>query len=111
MADDDIKLSRLLATWKGVEPDTGFEVAVWRKVRAVSAPAREPSADSISILAILMNRPLWRNTAAAFLGVIVGLSAGIVQKLGSSDITIHAGRSHSGALSGAYISMLRGGPR
>lgn len=112
MTDDDIKLSRLLASWKGISPGNGFEEAVWRKVKTAPLISVESDSGSGSFLALIMRRPVWLNAVAASLGVIVGISVSLAHRFGSRDAEMHnESRPHSGALSGAYISMLRGGPK
>jgi hypothetical protein len=127
---DNARLKDLLNEWKDIEPSPNFETQVWRRIHAGSAS--EPA----TILAVplsaclpervrsqsggaqagavrewfFFHRTLWVNAAAAVVGIILGLWAGL-------SPPAQAGNSHSPGepllhsrtIAGSYLVMAAGG--
>jgi hypothetical protein len=100
----DERLSDLLRQWPEVEPGAGFEAAVWRRIRAVSAA--QPAGSWTRWQAWLQTHPVWAGAAAAAAALAVGLLAG----LATPGHALAQGREthallHSRTLMGTYAAL------
>ena len=109
--DDDSGLTALLHAWKGLEPHTGFETAVWRRIHAVSAP----KSPVLSIFGRLWEwvapYPAWASAMAAAAGILVGVGLAFSEPALRKSHQADEPLLHSRTLAGSYLTMTTGGPR
>jgi hypothetical protein len=108
--ETDAKLSTLLRQWKPMEPRTGFDEGVWRRIRSESAdePHRLPVFESLREW-LIPNRG-WITTAAAAAGVVLGVGVAA----STPDLQAHNHDQpllHSETLAGSYLSIAGGNAR
>lgn len=110
---DDDRLKDLLNEWKDTEPSPSFETQVWRMIRTGSVP------ESSVILALpdmrewfLFHRTLWVNAAAAVVGIMLGLWAGLLPPTqAGNNSSPGEPLLHSRTIAGSYLVMAAGGGR
>jgi len=109
MNGNDDKLKALLRQWQDIEPRAGFEVSVWRRIRA----NRADRTDRVTLIEVI-GRWLWRPATAVAVtivaSVIIGSSAGALS--GRRAASIMPGELQflgSGTLAGGYVRASSGG--
>lgn len=81
MNNDDVELRNLLRTWQvSVEPDPGFEAAVWRRIAVEDERAlqRRWSHAICEWLTVQLPRPAFAS-ALFMAAIVIGVSAGAVR--------------------------------
>ncbi len=107
----DERLSALLREWKGWEPSSGFEVAVWRRIRSASVPEQR----RLPVIELLREwfvpRPVWANALAAAAGIAIGIGLAFsipgARDRRQNDLPLLSSQT----LSGSYLAMVTGGTR
>ena len=109
--DGDKRLTALLREWKTVEPEPAFEAAVWRRIRAQSAPPSRHTALS-NLRAWLELRPVWANAIAAAAGILAGVGLAFFAPASGGERRTGDPLLHSETtLAGSYIAMATGEAR
>ena len=101
-------LSALLRQWKGVEPRSDFEAAVWRKIRMVSPTGIRRITQAGRFPGWLTLYPARTTAVAAAAAVIVGIGMGF---LSQRTYPIHPPTHpllQSRTVAGAYLSVATG---
>ena len=103
----DETLSSLMREWRGVEPQAGFEAAVWRRIRSDALP--RPAGVWESLWDWLLPHPVLAGAAAAAVALIVGSAAALV--VPGRTHADQAGR-HAlllpGTVAGSYLALSEG---
>lgn len=107
----DLQLQKALQHWHGIEPRSGFESRVWRRIRA--APAAEFTAPGLwAILrGCLAAEQAWVPAMAATAGLLIGVALALSVPQPRAAPYSAAPLLHSRTLAGAYLTMVSGGAR
>ena len=104
----DNELRALLRGWPGIQPEPGFEVAVWHRIRMCRQPGTAGMSTMLEALRVL---PAWPMAVAASVLLVFGMWLGGAVPRGSR----HSGNNHPllhpRTVAGAYLSLATGGGR
>ena len=105
MNNQDDKLRALLKQWGDIEPRTGFEANVWRRIR--QAQAAEP--ERVTIAEWFRRgwwQPAWAVTAAVTVSVVIGTAAGLrTAPQPATTARQEMGFLSAGTLAGGYAKL------
>ncbi len=100
----DERLSDLMREWPAVEPGSGFEAAVWRRIRTV--PVAPPAGLWDRWLDWFLPHPVWGGAAAAAVALVIGILAGLAMP-GRTQAVAHDTHAllHPRTLMGTYAAL------
>ena len=107
----DKRLSALLQGWKGLETHLSFEAAVWRRLRAASAPEQRAIPAVTTLRDWFVPRSAWVNAAAVAAGILVGVGLAFFAPAARGGRHANEPLLHAQTLAGSYLTMVTGGPR
>ena len=109
--EGDARLSALLSEWKGAEPPANFEAAVWRRIRAASAPEQQRLSVATTLCEWFVPRFAWVNTVAAAAGIVVGVGLAFSTPGARDNRQANEPLLRAQTLAGSYLAMVTGETR
>lgn len=104
----DDELHALLGCWPGVQPEPGFDAAVWRRIRMCRQPGTAGISTMLEALRVL---PAWPMAVAASVLLVFGMWLGGLVPRGPRHSEINHPLLHPRTVAGAYLSLATGGGR
>jgi hypothetical protein len=100
----DERLSAMLRQWPETEPGSGFEAAVWRRIRAV--PAAQPAGLRDWWFDWFVPHPVRAGLAVVSVALAIGLVAGVAIP-GGARTGVHDAHAllHPRTLMGTYLAL------
>lgn len=109
--EGDELLSRVLQTWRGIEPRDNFEAVVWRRIRTASVSEKRFVPAAIDVRAWFVPRPVWLSAAAAVAGLVFGVGLAFSTSGGRDGRQTADPLLQAQTLAGSYLAMATGGAR
>ena len=107
----DKHLGALLHQWRDIEPQPGFDAAVWRRIRTDSIPDPRALLLTSFLREWILPHPIWASAAAAAVAIVAGVLVGVSAPTARASHFTNKPLLHARTLTGTYLAMVTGEAR